>query len=112
VTKHKKVVTTTFRRYSASLSLRYDDDGTAKLSNLYSELRGQGHASALMEVVMKHADDEGISLWLEVQRFGATRDGLDNETLIAFYERFGFDLVEDDRRPRWMTREPLERRAT
>ncbi len=105
--KHGRLTRTTFRFGDAQVTLVYEDDRTARLIGLYSESRGRGHAKEVMLEATQHADKHGISIWLEVQRYGDWRNSLDNDQLISFYERFGFDLVADDRQPRWMTREPL-----
>lgn len=107
--KHDQVTQSTFKLQSAQVTLHFEEGDTARLTGLFSKEPGRGHASALMTEVMNYADKHELSLYLEVQRFGDPHWGLDNLQLISFYERFGFDLVNDDRRPRWMTREPLER---
>jgi GNAT superfamily N-acetyltransferase len=105
--KHDRITSSIFKLESASLTLHFEDDGTAKLTNLISQQQGQGHATALMIEVMAFADANRIPVWLEVQRYGNPREGLDNNALIRFYERFGFELTSDLSRPRIMTREPL-----
>lgn len=105
--KHGRLSRITFTYGDAQVTLSYEDDRTAKLTALYSESRGKGEATAVMMEAMQFADKQGTALWLEVQRYGDWRNSLDNKQLITFYERFGFDLVSDDRHPRWMTREPL-----
>lgn len=105
--KRGRLSRVTFTYRGAKVTLTYEDDYTAKLSALYSENRGKGEATAVMMEAMQFADKHGTALWLEVQRYGDWRNSLDNKQLINFYGRFGFDLVEDDRQPPWMTREPL-----
>ncbi len=105
--KHGRLTRTTFRYGDARVTLIYEDDATARLVGLHSETRGRGDAKEVMHEAIRHADKLGLTIWLEVQRFGDPRDTLDNEQLISFYERFGFDLINDNRRPRWMTRDPL-----
>lgn len=103
-----EVKSVTFRRQSASLVLHYEEDGGAKISNLYSQERGKGHARELMNAVLEQTDREGLVVWLEVQRFGNPRDGLDNFQLMDFYQSFGFvPKPEDYKPPRWMERQPL-----
>ena len=105
--KHGRLTRTTFRYGDAQVTLVYEDDTTARLIGLYSDNRGKGEAKQVMLEATQHADQYGLTIWLEVQRYGDWRNSLDNDQLISFYERFGFDLINDDRRPRWMTRYPL-----
>lgn len=105
--KNGRLTRTTFSYGGAQVTLIYDDDQTARLVALYSETRGLGHAKEVMIEAMQHVDKHGIAVWLEVQRYGDWRNSLDNHQLISFYERFGFDLVDESRQPRRMTREPL-----
>lgn len=105
--KNGRLTRTTFRYGDAQVTLVYEDDNTARLIGLYSESRGRGEAKQVMLEATHYADKHGIAIWLEVQRYGDWRNSLDNNQLISFYERFGFDLIVDDRRPQWMTRDPL-----
>jgi len=105
--KHGRLTRTTFHYGDAQVTLVYEDDATARLIGLYSESRGKGEAKEVMLEATRHADKLGVTIWLEVQRFGDWRNSLDNNQLVSFYERFGFDLIADERRPRWMTRYPL-----
>lgn len=105
--KHGRLTRSTLRYGDAQVTLDYEEDTTARLIGLYSENRGRGEATEVMLEAIRHADKHGITLWLEVQRYGDWRNSLDNNQLISFYERFGFDLIADDRRPRWMTRDPI-----
>ena len=107
--KHGRLTRTTFKYGGAQVTLVYEDDSTARLIGLYSEDRGKGDAKEVMLEATRHADEHGITIWLEVQRYGDWRESLDNHQLETFYERFGFDLIDDDRRPRWMTRYPLSK---
>ena len=63
--------------------------------------QGLGHGSALMKPGLERADAAGSGAWLETQR----------QANVGFYERFGFELVEqimvDGELPIWlMWREP------
>lgn len=97
----------TFSFGEAKVTISYEDDKTAKLSALYSKSRGRGDAKAVMMEAIQFADKHRTSLWLEVQRYGEWRNSLNNKQLVAFYERFGFDLLPDDKHPLRMVREPL-----
>lgn len=105
--KNGRLTRSTFSYESARVTLVYERNQTARLIDLYSENRGRGDAKEVMLEAIRYADKHGITIWLEVQRYGDWRNSLDNDQLISFYERFGFDLVDDNRRPRWMTRDPL-----
>jgi GNAT superfamily N-acetyltransferase len=99
----------TVHMHSAQAVLHPQADRTVKISNLYAQQRARGHASALLSEIVGIADEEHILLWLEVQRYGAPRDGLDNNQLMEFYRKFGFVKVEDGRKPVMMHRLPRER---
>lgn len=105
--KHGRLTRTTFKYGGAEVTLVYEDDNTARLVGLYSKNRGRGEAKEVMLEATAHADRLGVTIWLEVQRYGDWRDSFDNDQLINFYGRFGFDLMDDDHRPRWMIRYPL-----
>jgi len=106
----EKILKKIFTFQSAQVTITHADAKTAKLSSLYSQRRGQGHATTLLEEVVEYADKNGISLWLEVRRYGDPHGGLDNSQLIRLYEKFGFDVLEDERQLVVMGRYPLERR--
>ena len=107
MSKHDRVVTDKFKTLSAQATLRYEDDKTAKLYNVYSEIRGQGHATHLLSSIVEFADDEGITIWLDVQSYGDPHTVLTNSQLITFYEKFGFDVLDRSHRPVRMVRYPL-----
>lgn len=79
---------------------------SARLSNLYSVSRGQGYASVLLGQVCAWADKNGIHLWLVARPYGSPRNGLDGKNLVAFYERFGFEIRRDAPRNE-MHRDPV-----
>lgn len=100
-----------FNYESSQLNLIFapNDPKLAKISNLYSQIKGKGHASKLLNEVVRYADKHGIHLWLEVQRYGDSRQGLDNKQLIKLYESFGFDVVNDGKKPVMMGRYPISK---
>lgn len=104
--KHGRLTRTTFRYGDAEVTLVYEDDKTAMLVGLFSKSRGRGDAKAVMMEAMQYADKHGLGVWLEARRYGDWRTSLNNDQLISFYERFGFDLVGQPR-SNLMTREPL-----
>jgi GNAT superfamily N-acetyltransferase len=97
-----------FRFESARATLFKLEDGTAKVTNVHAQMRGQGHATAVLSRIIEYADKHQLPLWLEVQRYGHPRGGLTNAQLLNFYSKFGFVLNPDERLPRWMSREPVK----
>jgi GNAT superfamily N-acetyltransferase len=96
-----------FKVKSAQATLHIADDKSAKITNVYSQIRGQGHASALFEDIIRFADENRMMLWLEVRRYGKPQSGLSNSGLVTFYQKFGFVIVDDDKNPVMMARRPL-----
>lgn len=107
MSKHDRVVTSVYKTLSARAKLRHEDDTNAKLVDVYSEIRGQGHATQLLTSIMEDVDRKGITLWLEVQGYGDPHTVLTNSQLIRFYERFGFDVIDHTHCPIQMVRYPL-----
>lgn len=105
--KRGRLTRTTFRYGEAEVTLVYEDDNTAMLVGLFSRNRGHGEAKAVMLEATRYADKHGIAVWLEARRYGDWRTSLDNDQLMTFYERFGFDRVNDKPRSNLMIREPL-----
>lgn len=67
-------------------------DGTRELVSLESDNPRKGHATALMHQVCAEADVGGIVLLLQPKPFG---EGMNEEQLGKFYERFGFVTVQE-----------------
>lgn len=79
-----------YRYKSASLSLTEINPTTYRLHNLRSAVLAHGHASALLQIVIDWADEQGVDIQLVVQGYG--RHGiLNNKQLVAFYEKYGFE---------------------
>lgn len=106
MTQKKLMVKHTVHKHSAQAVLHPREDGTVKISNLYVQQRGQGHASALLAEITEIADEHHFLLWLEVRRYGPPRNGLDNNQLVKLYEKFGFVIVSH-KKPIMMHRIPL-----
>lgn len=81
---------------------------SARLSNLYSINRGKGYASILLGQICAWADKNDIHLWLVARPYGSPRNALDGKNLVAFYERFGFEIRRDGPRNE-MHRDPAGR---
>ena len=97
-----------FLYHSAHVHFLINDDGkSAKVVDLLSARKGQGDATQVMCRAMDYADENGIHLWLEVQRYGKPQGALNNEELVRFYEKFGFRSIKRRSLPTVMEREPI-----
>lgn len=76
-------------------------DGIRELVSVLSEQRGNGDATALMHSVCAEADMARKVLLLLVRPFA---DGMDEERLCKFYEKHGFQVVQEE--PCLMARQP------
>lgn len=92
-----------FKHETAQVQLIVWENGDATVSALYSKERKQGHATALMQQVVEYADERNMRLILDAQQFGHPI-GPDNSYLVAFYERFGFMVVNPRGRIKTMIR--------
>jgi len=97
----------TFKYKEARAQVTEWGDNTATLSNIYSGVRGEGQATALMTKICTYADHNGITLILMAQRYGKD-DGttLNNVQLRAMYEKFGFVKDQSARGLAFMQRLP------
>ena len=94
-----------FRHESATATVFVATDRTAAIARVLAQKPKQGHGTLLMHQICGWADKNDILLWLEVQRFHySSRGGMSNDDLIAFYEKFGFQVVDDGQRPTLMER--------
>lgn len=90
---------------SASAKLILNGDGTAKLVNVQSTQRSMGHATELMQALTQVADEQKLTIDLEVMRFGNQIEGsMNNQQLVRFYLQFGFEKVS--------MRNPIKMRRT
>lgn len=81
-------------------------EGTREVVSLASDNPRKGHATFLMHQVCAEADVDGIVLILMPKPFG---EGMTEEQLVKFYERFGFALIQPE--PKLMARQPRLVRA-
>lgn len=81
----------------------------AKIDEIVAEPMRQGLGSRAMQIICASADRHGVALVLEVatEADGIADDVPDEETLIRFYTRFGFHVVNYGFRT-VMRREPSE----
>lgn len=76
---------------STSIEIFMDSDSnTGRLSSLFSVIRNQGYASALMQEICDWADENDVYLWLVAKPYGTPHGTLNPEQLVRFYQRFGF----------------------
>lgn len=72
--------------------------------NVPAEHRGEGHGSAMLRMILRDADAEQVTLWLEVQPSGP----LDRQQLTAWYKRYGFKPHKYG----YMIRRPRKKKVT
>lgn len=84
----------------ASLRVEYAEclpaemrDMTREIIRLYSEDKRKGNATALLHTVCAEADKWWITLLVQPHKFD---DGMDDEKLVPFYERFGFVVFQEE----------------
>lgn len=73
-------------------------DGTATLSDVYAVDRRKGHATELLNTVMRWADERGLVLKTAAAAHGEG-DRMSTLQLVEFYSKFGFartENIEDD----------------
>lgn len=63
-----------------------------------------------MEKICKYADERGITLILIAQAYGHfDHKALDNDQLVEFYKKFGFEIDPGSQKPYTMTRTPIRK---
>lgn len=72
-----------------------------ELLSVHAAERQKGHGSALLERTCREADRKQMVLLITPRRFD---DGMDDAALIPWYERFGFEVIQEE--PVLMAREP------
>lgn len=92
-----------FNHLSASLKLTIWDAKNASLSDVYSAEKGKGHATKLLGKVMNFVDESGVTIFTAAEAYGS-EPRLSNAQLKAFYEKFGFVVVNEDD-PNWIEME-------
>lgn len=95
-----------FEHESATCKVVVWEDGTASLCDVYATERHQGHATELLNKVMRWVDDRGMLLKTAAEAHG---DGpkLTNPQLVEFYKKFGFvPLAVDVTNFVYMERQP------
>lgn len=79
----------------------YIDANTIELTriNVPTAYRGRGYAKAILKAILEYADKHYLAMILAV----TSSDGLNNEELVAWYNRHNFISQQDE--PRLMKRE-------
>lgn len=97
-----------FKYGSARAKLYQLESDLFALSDLWSEERGKGHATKVLQQIVDFADMERVTIKLIVQPYGhPIATSLDNRKLEGFYQRFGFERDEGGNPPPYtMTRYP------
>ncbi len=84
-----------FRFESATCRLTPHGDGTADLTHLYSGQRGNGHATGVVTLALRYADEHELETYLLARGYGGpTQTMLSNEQLVEFYNKFGFVAID------------------
>ena len=75
--------------------------------NVRSNVKGQGHATEMMHIICRWADENNMLLYLEARIFEV--GGIpDNKRLAEWYKKFGF---EPTHQPREMMRYPIAEKS-
>jgi ribosomal protein S18 acetylase RimI-like enzyme len=69
-------------------------------------LRGQGYGSMVLERACRDADNEGVTLHLQVEASG----GMTDDELILWYRRYGFEIWKNQKK--YMVRPPKDQEWT
>lgn len=88
---------------SATLTL-WEGSRFATLNNLESTDRMKGHATALLDDIVRFADASGLTVYLQSMAYGE-EPRIPDLQLVSLYERFGF-VAQDDFTTPFMTRNP------
>jgi hypothetical protein len=73
-----------------------EENRVAAVTNVFSRIHKQGHATGLMKLIVEYADAESMDLRLRAQQYGSAT-GLNNKQLVDFYKKFGFAREESDK---------------
>jgi hypothetical protein len=97
-----------FKNGQASVRLIYIEPNLYSVSSLWSPVRHQGQANAVLDEVIQYADKHGFTLTLSAQRYGHPIQTTLNDTqLEELYEKFGFSK-RGKCKPAFMIRYPSQ----
>lgn len=94
-----------FEHESATCQIVEWDDGTLSLSNVYSTVRRQGHATKLLTKVMLWVDEQGKLLKTAAEAHGPG-DKMTTAQLVEYYKKFGFESLTNATNYVYMERKP------
>lgn len=86
---HDGRISLSFCGVRAELRQHKNETSVYTLLRVYSEARGRGYASGLLQQLGMWADKNGKTLWLEVNQY-ADSEGMNNQQLEDWYARHGF----------------------
>lgn len=96
-----------FTHETSTARLTIWDNNVGHITGVYSRVRGQGYASQLLTSIIQYADENYLKLILEVESYGKDDlQKLNNDQLVGFYSKFGFEIVPDGGSPLLMDRRP------
>lgn len=96
-----------FKHESATATIRYLDSNVGLLLHVRANFKRQGHATEMMYIICRWADENNMFLYLEPRVF--ERGGIpDNTILIRWYKQFGFQIDPQVRYNRRMYRYPSQ----
>jgi len=98
-------ITIDFEYKSATCQIIDWEDGSASLANVYCTARRQGHATELLNKVMRWIDDRGLLLKTAAEAYGP-EPKMPNPRLVEFYMKFGLVPLEDISDCVYMERKP------
>lgn len=75
-----------------SASCRIEDNGYTWLTRFVAKEKRVGHGTGLMKAVVEWADANDKELCLVVGAYEDVTDGLTEDQLISFYQRYGFEI--------------------
>lgn len=83
-----------------------EDTGKASLSEVHSAVKGQGHATQMLNEVIRYADDHSLTIVSAAEPYGYEPGSLNLRLLMNFYKKFGFVFTSDEPDNTFMERTP------
>lgn len=94
-----------FKHISATCILVVWGDGKASLGDVYSADKGKGHATQMLNEVIRYADEKKLTIVSAAEPYGE-EPRLNLPQLIRFYEKFGFVFMDNNPISPYMERAP------
>lgn len=95
-----------YKSASCELVVWEDEEGLASLSEVHSTVKGEGHATHLLNEVISYADANGLTIASAAKPYGDEPGSLTHPQLINFYKKFGFVFQGEDPEYMFMERKP------